>query len=86
MATRIRIEPPNQLPSSGVTRIKYRQWQIALKIFMAQFTDYREFFPGGKYTSWICYEDNPLRITSLAVGDIPTEPVEAEEKLATETN
>ena len=82
MASRIRIEPPNQLPSSGVTPIQYKQWKIALKIFMNQTAEYREFYPGGKYTAWKPYEDNPLRIAELADNDAPPENTTADEHLA----
>ena len=82
MSSRIRIEPPNQLPSSGITPIQYKQWKIALKIFMQQTPEYREFFPGGKYTTWTPYEDNPHRITALADDDAPPADVEESEHLA----
>ena len=82
MTSRIRIEPPNQLPSSGVTSIQYKQWKIALKIFMQQTPEYREFFPGGRYTKWLPYEDNPHRIAELATGDAAPDDVDEVEHLA----
>jgi hypothetical protein len=49
MTSRIRVEPPNQLPSTGLTSIQYKQWKVALKIFLQQTAEYREYFPGGIY-------------------------------------
>lgn len=82
MSTRIKIEPPSQLPSSGVTAIKYKQWKIALKIFMTQTPEFREFYPGGNYTTWSPYEDNPHRIQQLADNDAVPENTTAGEHLA----
>ena len=69
MATRVRIEPPNQLPSSGITPIRYKQWKVALKIFLQQTPEFREFYPGGMYHLWQCLEDNPHRISALNKDD-----------------
>ena len=82
MSSRIKIEPPNQLPASGITPIQYKQWKVALKIFMHQTPEYREFYPGGKYTSWQPYEDNPHRIDQLAANDTPPRDVDVTEHLA----
>lgn len=82
MATRVRIEPPNQLPSSGITPIKYKQWKVALKIFLQQTPQFREFYPGGKYTTWIPMEDNPHRILVLHAEDTHEADTSDEEHLA----
>ena len=82
MATRVRIEPPNQLPSSGVTPIKYKQWKVALKIFLQQTPEFREYYPGGKYTNWSPLEDNPHRIDNLADNDTPPPTSDRTEHLA----
>ena len=79
---RIRIEPPNQLPSTGLSAIQYKQWKIALKIFLNQTPEFREFFPGGKYTTWEAQEENPHRIHKLDDSDKPAERNEADELLA----
>ena len=81
-ATRVRIEPPNQLPSSGITPIKYKQWKVALKIFLTQTPAFREFYPGGKYTTWTSLEDNPNRILNRAETDNVPNTTTAEEHLA----
>ncbi len=81
MTSRIRVEPPNQLPSNGLTSIQYKQWKVALKIFLQQTAEYREFFPGGLYPTWTPLEDNPNRITKLNDSDKP-EGITSKEHLA----
>lgn len=79
MAAKVKIDAPNQLPSSGLTPIKYKQWKIALKIFLHQTADFREYYPGGKYTTWTALEDNPHRILTLAQNDtVPQDSTDAE--------
>ncbi len=82
--SRIKIEPPSQLPSSGITAIQYKQWKVALKIFLQQTPEFREFYPGGKYPQWEALEDNPLRIPKLATSDkkATSTPDELSEHLA----
>ena len=70
--SKIKIDPPSQLPSSGITAIQYKQWKVALKIFLQQTSEFREFYPGGKYPQWEALEDNPLRISKLASSDKKT--------------
>ena len=82
MATRVRIDAPNQLPSSGITPIKYKQWKVALKIFLSQTPEFREFYPGGKYTNWTALEDNPHRILALNAADRPPQNIDNVEHLA----
>ena len=84
MATRVKIEPPNQLPSSGITSIQYKQWKVALKIYLQQTPAFREFYPGGLYPSWTPMEDNPHRIPDLNENDKPDEdtPAQRTEHLA----
>ena len=69
MATRVKIDPPNQLPSTGLTPIKYKQWKVALKIYLQQTPDFRQFYPGGFYPNWSSSEDNPHRISDLHAND-----------------
>jgi hypothetical protein len=82
MAGRIRIEPPNKLPSSGITSIQYKQWKVALKIFMHQTAEFREFYPGGLYPKWTSLEDDPNRIKDLLTKDTPGENIDKKEHLA----
>lgn len=82
MTSRIRVEPPAQLPSTGLTSIKYKQWKVALKIFLQQTPEYREYFPGGLYPTWQPSEDYPNRIKVLDKDDIPEKDVPNKEHLA----
>lgn len=80
--SKIKIEPPNQLPSSGITAIAYKQWKVALKIFLQQTPEFREFYPGGKYPTWVCSEDNPNRLDKLNNNDKKDTTAENVEHLA----
>ena len=80
--SRIKIDPPNQLPSSGITAIQYKQWKVALKIFLQQTAEFREFYPGGKYPTWVSFEDNPNRLDKLTDTDKKTTSAENVEHLA----
>ena len=82
MATRVKIDPPNQLPSTGITPIKYKQWKVALKIYLQQTPDFRVFYPGGSYPTWNSYEDNPHRIVELKDTDAPPHGIDRVEHLA----
>ena len=82
MAARIKVDPPSQLPSSGVSAIKHKQWKVALKIFMHQTPEFREFYPGGSYPTWNSLEDDPNRIEKLALNDTAPENIEKKEHLA----
>ena len=81
-ATRVRIEPPNQLPSAGLTPIKYKQWKVATKIFLQQTPEFREYYPGGKYPTWTPLEDNPHRIDDLNANDNVPQNTNRDEHLA----
>ena len=82
MSSRIKIDPPNALPSTGITSIQYKQWKIALKIFLQQTADFREFYPGGKYPSWEALEDDPNRIKKLSSDDKTAIAADNTEQLA----
>ena len=82
MTSRVRIDPPSQLPSSGITPIKYKQWKVALKIFLHQTPEFREFYPGGKYNTWTALEDDPHRIDRLNPADKPPPTIDNDEHLA----
>ena len=67
--TKAKINEPAQLPSKGMTAIGYKQWKLALKLFLFQTPAFREFYPGGRYTTWSSYEKDPNRIKQLANSD-----------------
>ena len=66
-----KIELPNQLPESGVTRVQFKTWKEAMMIYLKQNEDFLHFFPDGMYSSWISAEENPQRILTLADDDHP---------------
>ena len=66
-----KIELPNQLPESGVTRVQFKTWKEAMMIYLKQNEDFLHFFPDGMYSSWISAEENPKRLLTLAGDDHP---------------
>ena len=66
-----KIELPNQLPESGVTRVQFKTWKEGMMIYLRQNEDFLHFFPDGMYSSWISAEDNPKRILTLDADDLP---------------
>ena len=81
-SARVKVEPPAQLPSSGITPIQYKQWKVALKIFLQQSPELREFYPGGLYETWESQERNNHRIKQLNANDKAPEKVPNAEHLA----
>lgn len=82
MTARIKVDPPTQLPSSGITAIQHKQWKVALKIFLHQTPEFREFYPGGLYPTWVSLEEDPNRIDKLVGLDTPPENSDKKEHLA----
>lgn len=82
MGTRIKIDPPTQLPSSGLSSIQYKQWKLALEIFMHQTAEFREYYPGGLYPTWKASDDDPNLILSLNPADSVPENTTVQEHLA----
>ena len=66
-----KIELPNQLPESGVTRVQFKTWKEAMIIYLKQNEDFLPFFPDGMYGVWTPGEENPNRILTLAGDDRP---------------
>ena len=81
-SSRVKVDPPNQLPSSGVTSIQYKQWKVALKIFLHQSPEFRLFYPGGLYPTWESQENSPNRIDALAANDAVPRDTDGAEHLA----
>ena len=63
--SRCKIEIPNQLPASGLTRVQFKTWKEAMLVYLKQNEDFTVFFPGGKYESWEKAEDFNERIKVL---------------------
>ena len=66
-----KIELPNQLPESGVTRVQFKTWKEAMVIYLKQNEDFQHFFPDGMYSTWTSAEEAPKRILTLAANDHP---------------
>ena len=66
-----KIELPNQLPESGVTRVQFKTWKEAMMIYLKQNEDFLHFFPDGMYATWTSAEEDPRRILTLANNDHP---------------
>ena len=66
-----KIELPNQLPESGVTRVQFKTWKDAMMIYLRQNEDFLHFFQDGMYSNWVSAEENPKRILVLSPDDHP---------------
>ena len=66
-----KIELPNQLPESGVTRVQFKTWKDAMIIYLRQNEDFLHFFQDGMYSNWVSAEENPKRILVLSPDDHP---------------
>ena len=66
-----KIELPNQLPESGVTRVQFKTWKEGMIVYLKQNDDFLPFFPEGMYSSWIAGEENNKRILTLHADDHP---------------
>ena len=67
--SRCKVELPNQLPASGLTRVQFKTWKEALTVYLKQNEDFLVFLPGGIYSTWSKTEDNNERIDKLDITD-----------------
>ena len=75
--SRCKVEIPNQLPASGLTRVQFKSWKEAMIVYLKQNEDYGYFFSGGLYEEWTKAEDFNDRIKSLHNGDSSKDDTEA---------
>ena len=68
----IKIHPPNILPSEGVSDVQFQIWSQELEVYMEIEPKFRNFLPGGNYSTWIAAEDNPDRILAPVAPDTAT--------------
>ena len=59
----IKIYPPNQLPSEGVTDVQFAIWKEELEVYLEIEDKFQKFLPGGRYATWTAAETNEERIT-----------------------
>ena len=69
--TKIKIESPNQLPESGVTRVQFKSWKEGMLVYLKQNDDFHCFLSDGIYKKWKAADDDPNRITALHATETP---------------
>ena len=70
MATsKCKLEIPNQLPESSLSRVQFKSWRDAMMIYLKQNDDFTPFFPGGEYENWEAGDENSDRISALHADD-----------------
>ena len=70
-ATNIKVNPPTQLPTTGVTPISFKVWKSSLIVYLQQRVAYQRFMPGEAYATWTSADNNPDRIAALDANDQP---------------
>ena len=87
-SVKIKIEVPNQLPDSGLTRVQFKSWKEAMCTYLKQSDDFLPFFNTSDaskplYGSWKMTEECPDRIDSLDAYDtLNTEDAEKDSQLS----
>ena len=69
--TKVKIEIPNQLPESGLTRVQFKTWKEGMLVYLKQSDDFLHFLPGGMYENWTAAEEDERRIAALHDNDKP---------------
>ena len=67
----IKIYPPNQLPSEGVTDVQFNVWKEELEVYLEIESKFHKFLPGGNYDTWSAAETFEARIERPAAEDTP---------------
>ena len=67
--SKCKIETPNQLPESGLTRVQFKTWKDSIIVYIKQNESFSPFLPGGKYSEWKRFEENEDRIEGLDATD-----------------
>ena len=68
--SRCKVEIPNQLPASGLTRVQFKAWKEAMIVYLKQNEDFYIFFPGEMYATWTKAEELSNRIVDLHAEDV----------------
>ena len=71
--SKVKIEIPNQLPESNLTRVQFKTWKESMLVYIMQNEDFLHFLPDGKYENWTSAEENPKRILVLHTDDTPAD-------------
>ena len=64
-----KIETPNQLPESGLTRVQFKTWKDSIIVYIKQNDNFQPFLTGGIYATWLRSEENENRIPALENSD-----------------
>ena len=48
-SSKCKIEIPNQLPESGLTRVQLKSWKEGMSVYLKQNEDFLHFLPSGIY-------------------------------------
>ena len=72
-SSKCKIEVPNQLPESGVSRVQFKSWKEGMIVYLKQNDDYLHFLPGGAYEKWRPAEEFPNRIDQLEANETPAD-------------
>jgi hypothetical protein len=70
MSRILKLNPPNVLPSSGVTSVSFKAWQRQLVAYLEQDVNSPLFLPHGLYATWQARGKNRTRIAELHVDDV----------------
>ena len=70
-SSKCKIEIPNQLPESGLTRVKFKSWKEGMLVYLKQNDDFLHFLPGGIYEDWKSADEDSNRITALEATETP---------------
>ena len=82
MATsKCKLEIPNQLPESSLSRVQFKSWRDAMMIYLQQNDDFTPFFPGGEYENWEAGDENSDRISALHADDARDKSAAEQQKL-----
>jgi hypothetical protein len=66
-----KVEIPNQLPETGLTRVQFKTWKESLIVYLKQNDNFLPFLSGGIYESWKPAEEHENRILDLHADDAP---------------
>lgn len=69
--TTIKIYPPKQLPSEGVSEPAFNIWREELEVYLEIDNRFQKFLPGGDYQTWEAAESFPNRIRAVKPEDLP---------------
>ena len=70
-SNKCKVEVPNQLPESNLTRVQFKTWKESMVVYLKQNDNFQPFLPGGLYESWKSVEEDENRINALHANDLP---------------